>query len=262
MSLAVSALRVATVMALKNATSVGARVFDSEVDVRSLLGEHAEPTIVVLAEKGRRKVQGRDILGGDHRVDLAIEMFVAKATKVEGKNPDGTTFKVDYPAKDGAHENRLRRVAYEVESILTGEITPWVEIWKDFAVTIEGDVEWDRGADGDGARKFNFLRSVYPCGVLADPVRGQPLSPVWERLLALMDADAELAPTARDWRALITTPSLPKWRAAMSDLGLSYAELQGIGLSPFLDHQETVTSDAGTLGEATLDPDAITIDAG
>lgn len=262
MSLAVSALRIATVMALKNATSVGKRVFDSEVDVRSLLGEHAEPTIVVLAEKGRRKVQGRDILGGDHRVDLAIEMFVAKATKVEGKNPDQTTFKIDYPATDAAHENRLRRLAYEVDTILTGDVSPWAEIWKEFAVTIDGDVEWDRGADGDGGRKFNFLRVVYPCGILADPARGRPLSETWLRLLALMDADAELAPTARDWRALITTPGLPEWRGAMSDLGMSYAELRGAGLAPFLDHQETMTSEAETLVEATLDPDAITIDAG
>jgi hypothetical protein len=261
MSLAAAALRIATVKALKGATSVGNRVFDSEVDVRSLLGENAEPTIVVLAEKGRRKIQGRDILGGDHRVELAIEMFVARATKVEGENPDQTKFKIDYPATDAAHENRLRRLAYEVDSILTGELTPWVEIWKAFAVSIDEDVEWDRGADGDGGRRFNFLRSVYSCGVLSDPPRGMPLTPIWEKLLSLMDSDPELAPTAKDWRALITTPNLPAWRNAMSSLGLSYGELKGMGLAPFLDHQATPTTESAGLDEATLDPDQITIDA-
>jgi hypothetical protein len=260
MSLAVAALRICLVKALDLETSAGKRVFDSTVDPRNLIDKEAAPTIVVLAERGKRKVEGRDILAADHIVELAVEMFVAKATIVSNTGDDKVIFNVDYPATDAAHENRLRRLSYEVDSIIAGSLSPWAELLRSFAVKFGDTADWDRGADGDGGRRFNFLRNTYPVEVLADPVRGQPLSPVWEKFISMMEADAELAMLGKDWRALITTPGLPEWRRAMASLGLTYAELQGIGLAPFLDHQPNNETEAAPLGEAVLDPDQIVVD--
>jgi hypothetical protein len=266
MSLAVCAMRIAAYMALKNATSVGERVFDSTADPRQLLGKDALPTIVVLAEKGKKIIMGRDLLAGEHTVDLAIELFVAKATHItipaaqsdSGEDEPGLV--VEYPATDAAYENRLRRIAYEVETILSGDAGPWAEMFRKFVVRFLPEAEWGRGADSDGGRKFNFVRQVYSAEILADPVRGAPLSPLWERLLGLMATDPDLKPLAIDWRALITTPNLPSWRLAAASLGLTYEELQGIGLAPALDHQPDNLTDAAKLVELVFDPDGFLID--
>lgn len=263
MSLAVAAARILTVKALDGATTAGKRVFDSEVDPRDLLGPNAEPTIVVMAERGKRNGAGRELFGSDQSVELAIELFVAKATKVSGKTPDDEIFEVEYPATDAAHENRLRRLAYEIDTTLAGALSPWGDLWRLFVVcgTSGEESHWDRGADAHQGRRFNFMRLVYRVDILSDPARGAPLEPAWERLISLMEADAELAMIGKDWRSLITTPDLPTWRLQMQAQGLTYAELSAIGLAPFLDHQLTNEAEAAGLVEAVLDPDAIVIDA-
>jgi hypothetical protein len=261
MSLSVNALRICAVMALDSATSAGGRVSDSVVDPRSLLGEDAAPSVVVLAEKGKRAIEGRDILASDHCVEMAIEIFVAKATVVQGVRADDTTYSVEYPATDAGHEARLHRLAYEIDSVLTGDAGPWAEMWRRFAVKFSDESEWVRGGDADHGRRFNALRITYPVDVIADPIRGAPLPEIWEDFLSLMESNPDTAAFGRDWRALITTPNLPAWRQAQSALGLTYPELVRIGLAPFLDHQATNTTEAAQLGEATLDPDAIVIDA-
>lgn len=265
MSLAAAALRIITVKALDNATTAGDRVFDSVVDPVDLLGDAAAPTIVVYTDKGRRKVTGRDLFGADHVVTLGLELFVAKATLVASDGEgQGAGYQIEYPATDAGLENRLRRLAYEIESVLTGSAEPWAMLWRRVVVRFCPDEEtmWDRGADAEKTVRFNFLRGMYPLEPIADPVRGAQLSPgeFWYDLLAAMDADVELAELARDWRALITTPNLPAWRKAMSELGLSYRELQAIGLAPLLDHQASNLSESGGLQEMTLDPEALVVD--
>lgn len=264
MSLSVAALRISTVKAIDAATSAAGRVFDSNVDPVDLIGKSAEPTVVVYTDHGVRRVDGLDIIGGDHTVDLSFELFVAKFSIVTVKAPDGSTeqdLQTEYPATDAAYENRLQRLAYEIISVLTGSASPWAEVWRKFAVSMSAAVEWDRGADAKNGRRFNFLRIMLRVSPLCDPVRGAPLTPPWVEIFALMDADDELSDLARDWRALITTPDLPAWRQAMASLGLTYEQLAGIGLSPFQDHQATATTEASELIEITLDPVGGTIAA-
>lgn len=263
MSLAVAALRLATLKALDGATSAGGRVFDSCVDPRSLLGAEALPTIVVYTDAGKRRVDGRDLLAGDQIVELCIEMFVAKATRLT-HDEGGEDIEVEYPATDAGHENRLRRLAYEIDSILAGSPSPWAEMWRRAVVTFDHEGEWDRGADSKGAARFNYLRLIHRVQPVADPVRGAtlPADGFWSGFLDLAAADSELSDLARDWRALITTPDLPAWRQALQELGLTYRELAGIGLAPLLDHQASTASESAALDSTTLDPGAIEIDAG
>jgi hypothetical protein len=262
MSLAVAALRILTVKALEGATSAGAQVFDSAVDPRDLIGDRPQPTIVVYADGGKLRFTGRDLGAADHVVDLTIEMFIARATRVAATDGEDE-IEIEYPATDAAFENRLRRLCYEILSVLSGGSGAWPELWRRFAVRMaEADSEWDRGADAKNGRRFNFLRLTLRVEVLADPVRGgcPPLpGGAWYALLAAMEADAELADLAKDWRALITTPDLAAWRRAQADLGLTYDEVKGIGLAPLLDHQATPDSDAAGLTGGMIDPDAVDV---
>ncbi len=263
MSLAAAALRIITVKAIDEATSAGGRVFDSAVDPVALLDEDAAPTVVVYTDRGHRKVTGRDILAADHVITLGIEKFVAKATLVE-VGTDQEAIQVVYPATDAGFENRLQRLGFEIDWVLTGSPSPWAELWRRIVVRFcdSEEAHWDRGADAEKGTRFNFIRDQYHVEVIADPVRGaEPQQgEFWFDLLAAMDADQDLAEFARDWRALLATPDLPSWRIAMAQLGMSYAELKGSGLSPFLDHQETSVSEAGRLEELTLDPSALVVD--
>lgn len=263
MSLAVAALRILTVKALEGATSAGAQVFDSAVDPRDLIGDRPQPTIVVYADGGKMRFAGRDLTAPDHVVDLTIEMFIARATRVVATDGE-EEIEIEYPATDAAFENRLRRLCYEIMSVLSGGAGPWAELWCRFAPRMaETESEWDRGADAKNGRRFNFIRLTLRVETLADPVRGDgtPITEgAWHHLLATMEADVELSDLAKDWRALITTPDLVSWRRAQAALGLTYDEVKGIGLAPLLDHQQTPGSDAAALTGATIDPDAVSVD--
>lgn len=259
MSLAVAALRLCAVKALDSVTSAGARVFDSVVDPRSLLGEEAAPTIVVYTDTGRRRPRGRDILAADGHVELAIELFVAKATSVAAADD----LVVEYPPTDAGYENRLRRLAYEIDSIFSGGAGPWPELWRRVAVTFaEADSEWDRGADASLGTRFNFLRLIYRIVPIADPVRGEtlPVGGFWDDFLTAAAADAELHALALDWRALIETANLPAWRARAAALGLTRAELDGIGLGPLADPPPGA-DELPVLAAITVDPIGDTIEA-
>lgn len=259
MSLAVAALRLCALKSLDGATSAGLRVFDSVVDPRSLIGEEALPTIVIYTDTGRRKVIGRDLLTSDCHVDLVIELFVAKATKIERRaaGDDEDDLIVEYPATDAGFENRLRRLAYEIESIFTGDVGPWPDMWRRAIPTFspDHDSEWDRGADAHSGARFNYLRLIYRVVPQGDPVRGAPLddSSFWAAFLALAEGDDELRLLAKDWRALIETSTLPEWRKRAAELGLTAAELASIGLaSP--DQTLDARDDLTQLDALTVDP--------
>jgi hypothetical protein len=261
MSLTVAALRMITVKALDGATSAGRRVFDSAVDPRDLINDVPHPTIVVYTDGGKMMFQGRDLLAPNHTVDLTIELFIARATLVAARDGD-EEIEVEYPATDAAFENRLRRLAYEVTSVLSGASGVWPELWRTFVVSMaETESEWDRGADAKNGRRFNFIRLVLCLHPLTDPVRGEapPEGEAWHRLLAAMDQDPELADLAKDWRTLISTPDLVSWRRAQAELGLTYDEVKGIGLAPLLDHQASPAADAAGFADATVDPDAVDV---
>ncbi len=242
MSLAVAALRLCALKSLDLKTTAADRVFDSAVDPRRLIGKEPLPAIAIYTDAGRRRPRGRDILGGDCHVDLAIEFFVAQATTIDVPPDQSQTgqpaqmIKVKYPASDAGYENRLRRLSYEVESILSGSNDPWAEMWRRSFLTFstEHDSEWERGADATSGEHFNFLRNVYRIVPMADPVRGDALvaGGFWKDFFDLADTDDELKDLSLDWRTLVTTPSLAGWQKEAAALGLTKSEAFNTGIAP------------------------------
>lgn len=243
MSLAVAALRITAYLALLNATSAGARVFDSAVDPVSLLGAAAAPTVVVYTGKGIRRPRGKALFECNAVAELTIELFVGRGVTVQSGSDQVPA--IEYPPTDPSFENILRRLAYECESILFGSDGPWAILFRDCVTKFADQAsEWDRGADIEGSR-FNFLRDTLRLEIISDPVRGAPIETgsVWERLLTALDGNQDTRDIARDWRVLMTTPSLPAWRAARAELGLNDESMTLIGVGPL----EGQVEDSGNL---------------
>lgn len=270
MSLAVAALRLSAVKSLDGATSAGDRVFDSVVDPRELVGENAAPAIVIYTDAGRRRVDQRDLACSDCHIDLTVELFAAKATKItipadeSGTGQPEEGFEVEYPASDAGLENRLRRLAYEIESIFQQGTGPWAEMWRRSVISFAPDreVEWARGADNSRGGRFNFLRIVYPIKPVGDPLRGVPLpgDGYWKAWFDLADADDELKDLSRDWRALVTTPTLADYQREAARMGLTKTEADNIGLTPLADPADG--DDLPALNEITVDPIGTVLVAG
>jgi hypothetical protein len=235
MSLAVAALRIATVKALDVATSAGDRVYDSVVDPVDLLGEKAEPTIIVYADAGTIDIKDRALFEGTQIVDLTIEMFIGRAIAIETGENEGQ-IELQIPATDASYDNYLRCLVYEVNRALLrrDDQSPWPDIWASLIARGAQDnhSQWDRGANADHGRRFAFLRLVYRFEVMADPLPGQPVNDLWSRILNAMDADDELKQISAFWRTLITSPAIPDWRQAQEQLGLTNEAIGALGPAP------------------------------
>jgi hypothetical protein len=229
MSLAVAAIKIAAVRALKSQTSVGDAVFDSAVEPFDALRDQGAPVIVISCDTGKRDVEGRDLFGAKQVVDLSVDMFVAKAVTVDAGETE-----IRIPASDEGNEIYLRSLAYEVEKVLLADQSAWPELFRRlwFRAPNQDFTEWDRGAIADKGRRQALLRAIYKVETVADPVPGAEPEGVWVDFLATMAADPELSDLARYWRQLIAGTSVPDWQQAQAALGLTQAGIRGIGLAP------------------------------
>lgn len=250
MSLAVLALRICAVKALTGATSVGARVYDSDVDPRDLSADEASPVIVVYADTGKMNIDGLDLLGCTHTVELVIDSFVARQVSVAaGEGEDRVTYQC--PPTDAGHELYLGALGFEITRALLGS-SGWADLWRRFAFRASASElsEWDRGAHAEKGVRFAVRRTLYRIETMADPVPGAALPPLWADFVAACEADDELAELGAYLRALITLPAAPDWRQAQQALGLGLAGVRGIGLAPEF---ETATEPAPALAEGAVE---------
>ena len=249
MSLAVAAFRICTVKALDGLTSAGDRVFDSVVDPRDLLGERAEPAIVVYIDAGKRNIQGRELFGAPHTVELTIDSFIARAVAAKaGAGEEQVEF--EFAAVDAAYDNYLRCLAYECEKTLIAGDGPWSKLWLQFLARASEQelTDWNRGADASKGLRFAFLRNVYRFEIIDDPTPGQALPPLWDEFLTAVEADQEFTQDGKNlgayMRKLITSPTAPTWRAAQSELGLIDGVPVAIGIGEQLSPGDVVNPPA------------------
>lgn len=246
MSLAVAAIKIAALRSLKGRTSAGDAIFDSAVEPFDALRDQGAPVIVIYCDSGKRDVTGRDLFGAAQIIDLAVDMFVAKAVTVDAGETE-----IRIPASDEGNEIYLRSLAYEVEKVLLTEQSPWPELFRRlwFRAGTQDFCEWDRGAIADKGRRQALLRAIYKVETIADPTPGAEPEGVWADLLAAMAADQELSELAQYWRQLIAGLIVPDWRRAQAALGLTVAGIHGIGLSP---QDDTETADAAEAAEIAV----------
>jgi hypothetical protein len=243
MSLAVAAIKIAAVRSLKGRTSAGDAVFDSVVEPFDALRDHGAPVVVVYCDTGKRHVDGADLFGTGQVIELSFDMFVAQAVTVDAGETE-----IRIPASDEGHEVYLRSLAYEVEKVLLADRSAWPDLFRRlwFRASTHEFCEWDRGAIAEKGRRQALLRVAYKLGTIPDPVPGAEPEGVWADLLAVMEADGELADLARYWRELIAGTATPDWQQVQAALGLSSASRRALGLGPQL------SGDASASGAASL----------
>jgi hypothetical protein len=248
-SLAVAAIKIAALQALKGRTSAGEAVFDSAVEPFDALRDNGAPVVVIYCDSGKRDVQGRDLFGARQVFDLAFDMFVAQAVTV-----DAGEMEIRIPASDEGNEIYLRSLAYEVEKVLLSEQSTWPELFRGlwFRASDRDLCEWDRGAIADKGRRQALLRAIYKVETIADPTPGAEPEGVWADLLAAMEADEELSDLARYWRQLIVGTIVPSWRQAQAALGLTLAGIRGIGIAP---QDDTEVGEAAPAAEIDVSMD-------
>jgi hypothetical protein len=247
MSLAVAAIKIGALRALKSRTSAGEAVFDSAIEPFDALRDQGAPVIVVYCDSGKRHVTGRELFSAPQVIDLSIDMFVAQAVTVDAGETE-----IRIPASDEGNEVYLRSLAYEVEKVLLAETSVWPALFRRlwFRTGPQEFCEWDRGAIADKGRRLALLRAIYKVEPIAEPIPGAEPTGVWADLLTAMEADVELEGIARYWQQLIAGTAIPDWQQARVALGLN--SVRGIGLSPLLD-DPTPDENAAPVGSATLE---------
>jgi hypothetical protein len=246
MSLAVAAIKIVALRALKGRTSAGQAVFDSAVEPFDALRDQGAPVIVIYCDSGKRQVTGRELFSAPQVIELSIDMFVAQAVIVDAGETE-----IRIPASDEGNEVYLRSLAYEVEKVLLAETSVWPSLFRRlwFRTGPQDFCEWDRGAIADKGRRQALLRAVYKVEPVAEPLPGAEPTGVWADLLTAMEADVELQDIARYWRQLIAGTVIPDWQQARVALGLT--DIRGIGLGLIL-NDSTPDEEAAPLVGATL----------
>ncbi|MBY0400955.1 hypothetical protein K2X89_11710 [Myxococcota bacterium] len=246
MGLSRLALRIATTKALTGATLAGARVFDSSVDPIDLQArERREPFLIVTTDEHKRAVTGRDLRQGDDNCELVIEVAVATLVPVEGSDEA----EVVIPHTDAGMELVIDLIQQQIGEALLSGTTVWSRLWQEVAMTVS-TVNSRRGASAEQGVRFAARQIIISCDILSDPVRGQTVSGPWERLLAAMEADAELVGLASVLRYAIEGEGVLTEEAFLGSLyGLSAGTVDALGMTPV----RTVGGQAVEVEEIVLD---------
>lgn len=239
MSLAAQALQIATVAALEEG-NVAALVFDSMVEPFKL-GQENTVVAVVAVTQGHINFKDRALLSpNSHEVELCIDLAIARKVIRQittGSDETEQVIEVEFADTGAGHDFVLRTCAYECfRALITGTGT-WAQLWQELWLrgSSERPSTWERGVAADKGVRLGVLRYCLNLEIGDDPTPGVALEEgsLWERLLAAMDADAELNDIAKLWRELITSPALPDWRKVQAELGLTFAGIRRSGIGPF-----------------------------
>lgn len=251
MALAELAVRLATVHALRAALGATVRISDSQIDPVDVRTKAArDPQIAVYTDDAAfQGGDGRDLLGGDRSLQLALEIVVAQEVEIQGD--DGGQV-VSIPQTDEGLELALDLVEREALWALQGSNAPWSELWRSLiGKVLKG--ERQRGAGSKDGVRFAARRLLLTVDALHEPAFGADPAGSWRTFLDLIAATPDLQLLAGPLEAAFLGEALPDWRQVQAGVGLTRESARMIGVDPVLD-------DGDQAGAAVLD--AITLDAG
>jgi hypothetical protein len=194
MSMVGLALRLSAVMALKDSTVAGDRIFDSaSLPIDKLTSEKGpEPFIAVSTEDENGKPAIRDIHNGDRTIDLVIETAIGQVIPLPGE--DGSGLMVSN--SDANLELSLAVLSRQVEACLWGSGGGmWGDVFRAFARSVDETMS-RRGLPGENGERFAARQIAYRIRAYAEPAfdsRPEPNTP-FGRFLAALDAEAASNP--------------------------------------------------------------------
>ena len=259
-SLTAMALRFAARRALDGATFADDRVHDSSIAPVDHMIEGGDDAafIVVSTEDEEAEITGRDITNGKRTVDLVIEVAIAHPVTGEvDADSDGTPeTEIVIPAADAGLELSLTLIVRQAHRALFEGGGPWSAIFRKFAIGVKKSTNRRGVGNKDGARfaARQIILTIEPISEPPfghEPAEGEP----WGELLALIEADGELAGIAPLIRQSITgTPAIAEWDRGRTDQGLTHDAARRIGpANPILPNEPPATITDGTLVEDTDD---------
>ncbi|WP_298959049.1 hypothetical protein [uncultured Methylobacterium sp.] len=257
MSLVGLAIRTCLKRALLDATFAEERVYDSLITpLDELAFEGTKPLIVVSVDDDERRAAKESPRRLDRYLDVVIEMTLAGGIEVvEGEA------RVLVPHTDAGLELTLDVMAWQVRHALKDPTNPWAELYRTFRGSVRGMVT-RRGASTEKGVRFAARQIIITLDPLLDPERGRGAPPEpWDRLLAKMAADDELAAYAPVLAALLSGSTLPPWQVLQAQLGqtrdvmaaLGYDALPGAEAEPPATRL-TIDTPRGPLVEAAAPP--------
>ncbi|WP_276200578.1 hypothetical protein [Chelatococcus sp. XZ-Ab1] len=255
MSLTSLAIRLATIRALKGRTLAGDNVFDSTIKALDALAPEATtPFIIVTTDDDQFAIEGRDLLAGDHRLELVIEIATAKKLAVED-GPDVLTI----PASDAGLEASLNILGWQIARALAADGGEWSDLWRSIVVKVHS-IASRRGADETNGVRYAARQFIYTVDHIAEPLPGTAPheGDAWARIIAALKADPEFGSIGRIVEAEIVSNELQPWERVRAALGLADDEATWISDRPFedgaplaaLDLTDGFTIDAQTAADA------------
>lgn len=257
MSIAALALRTAAVMTLRGATFAERRVYDSAIDpLDARIAEERVPLIVVTTDDSDAAPQGRDLLSADRSVDLIIETAVASL--VRSKPGDAVEYTI--PQTDDGLEWTLDLMGRQIMRVITAGDGVWPDLLRDLAGGFSKMLV-RRGAGSEKGVKFAARQMILTASAALEPPPGEvpPAGSLYNRFLAAMASDPDLAAQANLVRAEIIGVPLPPWRQAAALLGIGPGVARAIQLTPEEPAPDTMPLDIdgvpATGGDAALPPE-------
>lgn len=184
------------------------------------------------AKAGAEDIEGRDFIGARSTTTLAFEFACFTRAPVDkGVDSADTETVLGIPNTDEGMEMTLDIIQRQIFSVLQTSENPWSELFRQFVIKGRG-WEAERGASVEVGSKFAARRLEMLVQVIADPIAGKPLPPIWEAALAAFEANMPTAVFGVTLRKVAAGDDLPTWRTAQDELGLTRDGLNSIGIGP------------------------------
>lgn len=248
MSLIRFAVRQCAARALRSATLAETRIFLSSIDpLDTKIQVNREPMLIVNTDDHKIDADGRDMTGGEHRLDLVIEAVIASKVIAQGEDGEGEAVTVTIIEADSGMDLTLDILEHQITRALLAPGT-WPELFRRFVPVIHSRLS-RRGADASGTR-WAARQITITCDTLAEPVGAESLGvdTVWGDFIRAMEADAALAPIAPLIRATINGDGR-EWARGAAMLGISHDTAVDMGFAPLV---LTEDGDGVELEEITL----------
>ncbi|WP_404291540.1 hypothetical protein ACD578_05375 [Microvirga sp. RSM25] len=232
MSLVSFAIRICLERALVDKTYAEERVYDSQITpTNETVPKGQKPLIILSTDDDKSDIREWDLLRGQRDLEVVIEMVLATFVKAKG-GPD--QIEVIIPHTDAGMEASLGFMQRQVMRALMDPLDPWAELLKEFMGRINRTLG-RRGASAEKGVRYAAKQLVLVCDPIFEPDFGETIPPdsPWGRLIALMEADAELVDLALVLRAEIENGNdLPSWRRFQASRGWTDARVRNAGFAP------------------------------
>ncbi|WEK50315.1 MAG: hypothetical protein P0Y66_22175 [Candidatus Kaistia colombiensis] len=251
MSITSLALQYLTVAALRGATLAGDAVQPGAIDALDVdVARMAKPLISVFIGEDERKISGKELIGGEHRVEVLIQTFLPAEVDIL---VDGVPLRTN--SREGAADLVMGVMRRQIDRVLSAGDSPAANLWRILVAEVEASSTTPFLFQITDQVRVSANETSFLCRMQIDePSFGAPvLSDFWQLVIDVLAAEPECSPIAVWIKAEIVAPeNLPSWRIHQADLGLSAEARDGIGIGP-LSVPEPASDELPLVSGGTMD---------